>query len=541
MSRNISVALGTVEFLLQIGVRKAIICAGSFNSPMVAALKEFEEIELFYHFEERASSFFALGLSKNLAQPVAVCCTSGTAVAECLPAIIEAFYSDVPLVIISADREAKLAGTGYPQAIKQGNLLIEYCQSVYDISSLELDPFRSLLLGNKVKQPLHINIRFTEPILDNASINSPINKSTLGIIAKTVDNQHYSKINITEILNKFSKPIVLVGKLDPTQQTVVADFIFNNRLPALIEASSGIRESRLLKDQSIKSGEKLLCRQDFDCVLRFGDVPNFDIWRELERLPDYQNIAVYSFSSRPGIRGLARPSHSFHIEEINFDYKLSTLNFDWIDKLFEKDRRCRTVLESLLEEYPRSEAAFIRKISCSIVKNSYLYLGNSLPIREWNEFAVYQECPITFDANRGANGIDGQLASFFGGALANKAQENAAILGDLTFLYDLNSLTLQPQLQDINFSLFVINNKGGRIFERLPYFEKLNPDSLSKEKFLNHHNYSCARLASAFGITSRSVEDPESIINFFGKQLVLELLPDANQTQQFNADLTNAF
>ena len=160
---NISLVLNLLSELRKNKVENYILCAGARNSPIVEVLGRVNDIKLYSFFEERSAAFFALGCAKRLAKPVAVVTTSGTAVAELLPAMVEAHHSGVPLVAITADRPARLRGSGAPQAIDQTGLFKKFAALNLEVS-VE-NPDLNFADWNE-RSPVHINISFDEPLLD---------------------------------------------------------------------------------------------------------------------------------------------------------------------------------------------------------------------------------------------------------------------------------------------------------------------------------------------------------------------------------------
>jgi 2-succinyl-5-enolpyruvyl-6-hydroxy-3-cyclohexene-1-carboxylate synthase len=204
-------------------------------------------------------------------------------------------------------------------------------------------------------------------------------------------------------------------------------------------------------------------------------------WRDLDER--YRDVEVTHVTDLP-FAGLPRGEV---LRDLPAHGAQRTAHFD-----FATDRELHTRVESILDQEPQSEQAIFREISRSLPHNSRIYLGNSLPIREWDTFATREDRGYEIGANRGANGIDGQLSTFFG--WCKPGAHNVAIVGDLTALYDLNAPWIVPQL-DAEAHVIIINNGGGRIFERVPSLRKLD-----KRLILNEHVIRFDAWASMFGI-----------------------------------------
>jgi 2-succinyl-5-enolpyruvyl-6-hydroxy-3-cyclohexene-1-carboxylate synthase len=243
-----------------------------------------------------------------------------------------------------------------------------------------------------------------------------------------------------------SKPLVILGGLAPADRAWVRERV--SRATVYAEPLSGLREE--LADVAIHN-ERTLHRGEFDHVVRIGNVPTFRFWRDLEM----RGVTVTHYSRLPftGLtRGALRP-----LDELPWFA-------DHDDALRAFDREQSKRIAQILDDEPQSELAMIRALSLELPHNSRIYLGNSLPIREWDLAATREQRGFEYEANRGANGIDGQLSTFFGWCAPDAM--NVAILGDLTALYDLNAPWIVPQL-DARFRIVIINNRGGRIFERV--------------------------------------------------------------------------
>jgi 2-succinyl-5-enolpyruvyl-6-hydroxy-3-cyclohexene-1-carboxylate synthase len=272
--------------------------------------------------------------------------------------------------------------------------------------------------------------------------------------------------------------LVLVGGLHPARRAEVREYVLRLGAPVYAEPLSGLREDPALRDLLVLNERSLGIARS---VLRVGNVPTLRYWRDLDE--KYRNVEVTHVTDLP-FAGLPRgeilkdlPAHSAQ----------GSAHFD-----FEKDRELHARVESILDQEPQSEQAIFREISRTLPRHSRIYLGNSLPIREWDSFATREDRGYEIGANRGANGIDGQLSTFFG--WCKPGAHNVAIVGDLTAIYDLNAPWIVPQL-DAEAQVIIINNAGGRIFERVPSLRKLD-----KRLILNEHTIHFDAWASMFGI-----------------------------------------
>jgi 2-succinyl-5-enolpyruvyl-6-hydroxy-3-cyclohexene-1-carboxylate synthase len=270
--------------------------------------------------------------------------------------------------------------------------------------------------------------------------------------------------------------LVLIGGLHPAQRAEVREFVLRLGAPVYAEPLSGLREDAMLRDLLVLDERSLGGARS---VLRVGNVPTLRYWRDLDE--KYRDVEVTHVTDLP-FAGLPRGEILRELPPA-----VAGAPFDYA-----KDRELHARVEAILDREPHSEQAIFREISRTLPRHSRVYLGNSLPIREWDSFATREDRGYEIGANRGANGIDGQLSTFFG--WCKPGAHNVAIVGDLTAIYDLNAPWIVPQL-DAEAHVIVINNWGGRIFERVPSLHKLD-----KPLILNEHLIRFDAWASMFGI-----------------------------------------
>jgi 2-succinyl-5-enolpyruvyl-6-hydroxy-3-cyclohexene-1-carboxylate synthase len=470
-SSNVLLAAQVLEDLVRAGVRELVLCAGSRNSPLLAMALSEPRLRCWHHFEERSAAFFALGRIQATGRPVAVSTTSGTAVAELLPACIEAHYSRWPLVLLTADRPHRFHGTGSPQSIEQVGLFGVYAET--DLAHWS------------AQRPLQINLPFEEPLLPEKTLpalkwdETPLMRRTA---APALPGAHA----LERLLGQAKAPLVIVGRLPHEQRAGVENWLVQLGAPVYAEALSGLRESVQLGNHLIKGGDAHLKHGPWDAVLRIGSVPTLRFWRDLEEVARWKQLPVVSLSREP-FSGLARSSELLPLEAYaGVHPQLPHKDAGLVRAFHERDARLAAKLEILLTEEADSEAACVRQLSQAWPGGSLVFLGNSLPIREWDLVAIRQ--PKSFDvrASRGANGIDGQLSAFLG--LVEPGRAHFALLGDLTLLYDAAAPYIVAQLPERDrFQICVINNQGGRIFERLPAFQQHFEAAASKAAFINPH------------------------------------------------------
>lgn len=459
---------------MKMKLEKIFFCTGARNHDL---LKNFNNQSLKFEYDERMASFKALGLAKVTNRPVGICTTSGTAVAQCIGAMLEAYYSEAPLVLITGDRPKKLHGTGSPQTIEHEELTRSCRRSYLEVDSLGLE---TLELTN-YQFPLHINVL----VDDTVPHDMPL-----------LFHTEFNKFE--QFIHQYKKPLFLFSHENESMRPLVEKF---SQLGLLFyaEGLSGARDLSVIKTE--KKLLELFEMGFFDCVVRVGHTPLSKIWRLMEKRP----LPVFHFDSRnmPGLSyGEVLPLGSQELGASFWKSIAHLLPYPIADETPWK-------LEELIVKYPEAEISTFYQLNHKLVPGSVIYLGNSLVVRF---FELTQSKHFNVYGNRGVNGIDGQLASAIGVAMGSK--ENVyCILGDITTFYDLSSMLEIPD----NLFLIIINNKGGRIFDML---------KLDKRIVLEHEK-DFKEISRGLGLSySNELSD-------LGKVKVLELFPERFQSENF--------
>jgi len=505
-------AADLIEALAALGVAEYCVCPGGRNAPLAVVLDRARGIRTRAFYDERSAAFFALGRARATGRPVAVVTTSGTAAAELLPAAVEAYYEGVPLVLVTADRPARDRGTGSPQAIEQLDLFSLYAPTIFDgaTSQDRLDAGE----WNR-RQPVHVNICFDEPLTEGEPPTLTLTPAPPRDAPTAAD-----PAPLRALLRQARRPLVVLGPLDAGDRPDVRAFVQRLGAPVYAEAASGLREDAGLAPLRLASGERVLRSADIDAVIRIGGVPTLRLWRDLQdRLG---HVPVCSLDRRP-FSGLARGTHLCAAAGpllAALAPSAETVDAAWRDALLRRDRARTATLDALWTAYPRAEPSLVRELSARVPDGSLVYLGNSLPIREWDLAATRGPAEWTVEVNRGTNGIDGQLSTFLG--LCAPGREHWALVGDLTALYDLGAPWALRDLVSGPVRFVVVNNGGGQIFRRLfPYGALRNEHALSFEHWAAMWHLDYVRWETV----PAGVALPERV--------VVELVPDADATERF--------
>ena len=443
-------------------------------------------------------------------EPCAVVTTSGTAVAELLPAMIEAHYQGRPLVALTADRPASFRGTGAPQSINQVGIFGVHAGNG-DFAAWDR------------RSPWHLNVELEEEFEpgewsgpDHVATNTQAVWPRLAVsgLARWLKDDLYRGL------------VLMIGGLEPEDREDVFHFALDLGVPVVAEATSGLREA--LAGLVLPDADRTLKAQPPGKVLRLGTVPSGRFWRDLEVLPQTEVWNV----CRSGFPGLARESETITGQVGRVVRALGEIESadDALDYLPDSSRRAAE-FDELLEAYPDSEPGMIRTVSHYAALSSGVFLGNSLPIREWNLFAQRDRPIPEARANRGVNGIDGQISTWLG---SSAAREDAwCVIGDLTALYDLNAPAMLGQVVNKGRVLVVINNGGGAIFSRVPRLQSMG--SRSKELMKNPHEVSLEGWAAMWGmdyVKIKTVDDFDAL-EAGDRMLVVEIFPSVKETEGF--------
>ncbi len=515
------IANDAVASAMSRGCAEFVVCGGARNAVILEALARHhanQHIRVWCHFEERSAAFFALGRTMETGAPCAAVTTSGTAVAELLPAVIEAHYQARPLIAITADRPADARGSGSPQSIIQPGIFnLHACNDIAEWTG---------------RGPLHLNVELPE------AVDIPATAATLP--GAGAFEPEWEKPKVADLARWLRDPgvrgmVVMIGGLEPNEREEVWHFCRALDVPVIAESTSGLREA--MAALHLPDGDRLLKRQPPSKVLRLGDCPSGRFWRDLEAMAD---VDVFSIT-RNGYAGLAgslRSARPAHVITGPVDRVLRALGEvepigDFGDHLATRGRVAARI-DELLEAYPDSEPALIRSISRYAALSGPVFLGNSLPIREWNLFAQWERPCTEVRANRGANGIDGQLSTWLG-ATAEIAG-SWAIVGDLTALYDPAATALLGQVENHGRVLAVINNHGGRIFERLPRLSSMSDQA--KDWLIHPQHADFSAYAKLWNMRHHRIRTPDDLDAYDPEAsgngaTLLEITPSEKDTAAF--------
>ncbi|MDM5249871.1 2-succinyl-5-enolpyruvyl-6-hydroxy-3-cyclohexene-1-carboxylic-acid synthase [Lysinibacillus sp. G4S2] len=476
-----------VASLVQAGVENVVVSPGSRSTPLAYAFASTKQLHMYRQVDERSAAFFALGIAKATAKPVVLLCTSGTAAANYFPAIVEASYARVPLIVITADRPHELREVGAPQAINQPNLYGTNVKWSVDFpladGAAPTLPFIERHIARAVAMamsapfgPVHINVPFREPLLIDFREELPeatFKHSSIAQLMPSVATQQ----ELSEILSATKRGFVIIGELAlGTDLTMMWEFVRRLKWPVIVESLSNMRASvpedclpyMITTYDAIMKSEDFKALVEPDTVLRLGAQPVSKFIMQF--ITKSQPNAYIVVDEDPMFRDSTSVStHFIHasIGEWLTQLEISGTALD-AEYLAEWQDANDIALE-YIEHYADAaidEGAMVSRLLKMIPNGSDIFVSSSMPVRDIDTFLMATSKDIRIVANRGTNGIDGVVSTAMGFSQGNN-RETYLLIGDLAFLHDVNGL-IASRYQECNLTIIVMNNDGGGIFSYLP-------------------------------------------------------------------------
>lgn len=501
-----------VEELIRHDITDFCIAPGSRSTPLTLAAANHKKANTHLHFDERGLGFFALGLTQATKKPVVIISTSGSAVANLYPAVIEAKQSGQPLIIISADRPAELLNCGANQAINQHGIFASYplyfAQIPQPSTEIKANYLLTTLDDGLNKQhnqsgPIHFNFAFAEPLYPSNEVinyqgylNSLKKWQQNGLpFTQIIQRKSTTLAEQTELTGK--KVLVVLGKMESAEQSeAVVLFCKHNCIPLFADiqsSQSGASNNFTYYDLLLVNNDFTALLEQAELIMQFGE--QLVSKRLLSFMGEFSGQLHLVKSGDQRIDPNHQLDKRFDCHAIDWINAQSVQSDEttknWFTQLQQHHTNLATkVIEPFLNEQPFSEITLIEQLDKLLIKGSPLFIGNSMPIRIADMLMKNKQANIF--TNRGASGIDGIVATAIG--IAKKSTKACTLLiGDTSFLYDLNSLALLTQL-DIPFIIIVINNDGGAIFNMLPVPKQQKTDFYQLPHGLNF-KASCEQFA----------------------------------------------
>ena len=548
-SKNI-LAQSITDLCYKKNIKNIVISPGSRNAPLVLGFNNNPFFKTYSIVDERVAAFFALGIAQQINEPVVLVCTSGSALLNYYPAISEAYFSNIPLVVLSADRPKEFLNIGDGQTINQKNVFqqnIEYSVDLDEksksfISSVGLKSDnqtkinKALNISITKQMPVHINVPFTEPLYD---LTDTMLVTTTNILPK-FNNSKVNRINsFTKKWQNSIKKIILIGVSSP-------GLLSKNSIDLLASDSSLL----VLIENTSNVYHPLFCNKIDQLIAPLSNVELKDFRPEILIT---MGGMIISKKIKVTFRN-NQPKEHWHIgsHKANDTFFCLTKHFksspdDIIDRLYENfidnssdfNNRWASVIskrkqkhEDYLSSLDYCDLKVFDTVLKSIPLKSMLQISNSSAIRYSQLFDIEES--INVYCNRGTSGIDGSTSTAIGAAI-NYKHNTVFITGDLSFFYDSNALW--NDFIPLNFRIILINNRGGGIFKILT---KDNSSDLFKKFFETKHQLSAKQLCEMYGFEFYESNDESKlklILNDFyqpsKKPRLLEVIIDRDNNQDY--------
>ena len=490
-----------VDELARCGLQHASICPGSRSTPLAVLLHEHPDIKTWMHLDERSAAYFALGQAKAMRQPVAVLGTSGTATLNFAPAVAEAFYGRVPLLVLTADRPPELQDVGAPQTIDQSRLYGRHVKKCVDMPLPEggRDAVRyarttasRAMADCRAERPgpVHVNFPFREPLIPSGQDDKPAKRSTAPVVtvAQGIPTLRPAEVaDLTAQLRSVQRGLIVCGPQDdPAFPEAVTQLSRALQFPLLADVLSQVRRGphdvscvidsydAFLRDPSVTRGLMP------DLVLRFGATPvSKPLHLFLQSLTTCRQVLI-------------APADDWHdpalvaTDKVQVDPRafceallpmLETTPRQtiraagaWRCEWERLNTRARTALkECLTDNSALSEPKVFADLEGVLPADATLFAGNSMPVRDLDTFFAAGSRPLRFMANRGASGIDGVVSTALGASSVSPGP-CVLVIGDLSLYHDMNGL-FAAKRHGLQVTIVLLHNDGGGIFSFLPQAE----------------------------------------------------------------------
>ncbi len=549
------------------GLQAVCIAPGSRSTPLTLAFARHPTIKLYLHLDERSAAFFALGLAMATERPVAMVCTSGTAAAEFHGAIIEAYQSHIPLLVLTADRPHDVRYSGANQTIDQVKMYGDHVLWSFDLpipqansAALTLRSLKTLagraygIADGVVKGPVHLNFPFRQPLEPEAPPLPPVTAQARpavrierGVIAPTPQQID----SLATVINQHERGLIVCGPGCPGGAFAeqVAQLAKASGYPLVADPLSGVRfgvavESGLILGgyESYLQGGKASWERP-DVVIRFGAVPtgkwinsyltasaptHFVHIRDNGVWADDSHLVNYFLQADPATV-CAQVTQSLTPRSLSA----------WAKTILATEAVCQGATQRYLAEH-FFDGTVVATVVDALPAGARLMIGNSLPVRHLDQLGAPTQQPIHLFGNRGASGIDGVTSTALGIAAASDAPL-VLITGDISFYHDMNGLLAIKQHNLRNVTIVLLNNNGGSIFRRLPV-AKFEPEFTPL--FLTPHDLDFSHVAQLYGLRYVCANDRATFQTTFQQSVtsntptLIEVQTDGASDQQHQQALS---
>ncbi|QDF65732.1 2-succinyl-5-enolpyruvyl-6-hydroxy-3-cyclohexene-1-carboxylic-acid synthase [Shewanella sp. SNU WT4] len=537
-----------LDELARLGVKHVCMAPGSRSTPLTLAAANQDKLSQHLHFDERGLGFLALGLAKASQAPVAIITTSGTAVANLYPAIVEAWLTKVPLIVLSGDRPPELLDCGANQAIVQAGIFANYARMIslptpdWHIAPQALLTQLDEAVSN-LHAPLHINCMYREPLYPSA-LNTDVVSDYLAPVSHWRQSQQTycshqtwqaNALPTPQQIENFShaKGVIVAGTLAPEQDPKqLLQLAKNIGWPLVVDAQSQLRQddtSLYHIDSLLQQPQAIALLAQAEHVLVFGGrLLSKRLIQYLAQQPWHAYWQVLPQQER--LDPSHKPKQLFHCSLTSLCQLAwpQSAQAHWANDLYTIQTTLEFGFAEHIDEGEFGEVQVVREFSAD-TRLKQLFIGNSLPVRLFDMYARPTNPELNVYTNRGASGIDGLLATACGIA-KGCAGVTGLLIGDLSQLHDLNSFALAKSI-DTPMVLVILNNDGGNIFNLLP----VPSEALRSQYYRLSHGLTFAGVSEMFSLPYSQVTNQaqyqQAIENAFNHQgaSVIEVMVSPEQ------------
>ncbi len=553
--------------LARCGISGAVTSPGSRSTPLVAALTNDGGFPVYSQIDERSAGFFALGLAKSTGRPAVLACTSGTAAANYLPAVIEAYEARVPLIVCTSDRPPELRGIGAGQTIDQIKIYGDNVLSFTEVGVDELNRqtarwIRSLAcraawtsLGQRCG-PVHLNFPLREPLLPSTPLPEPTpfeigrdDRRPWTARAESFGDPEAAAAMLAPIVGAAPKGVLIAGRVEgglngPRLAAAAEAFSIASGWPLLADPLSGARcgaGSVAHYDALLRAAPLALSAQP-TAVIRFGDMPTSKSLRSW--LTDLDAVQVLidpemAWQDPAQVVDLVVDAQPAAVLEL-LAQRCAVGDHAWADGWKQADAFADEAINEVLGDQ-LSEPAIARQLGAQLPGDATLVVASSMPVRDVESFFPNRNEPLRVLSNRGANGIDGTIATAYGVASASEGS-TALLIGDVAFAHDVGSL-LSARRLGAPLTIVLIDNDGGGIFDFLDVSEQ---ESFYEQHVLTPTGLDVGAAAEAFGLhlLEASTMDEFSAALDYGltsnRTQLIHVRTDRKRNVELHAELWNA-
>ena len=518
-----------VEICFRKGIDTIVISPGSRNAPLINAFSDFSGMNCISIVDERSAAFFALGIAQQTEKTIALACTSGSAPLNFAPAIAEAYYQNISLLVLTADRPAEWIDQSDNQTIRQQNIYANYINHSFQLpqniaSDDDLWYYERIsceaidLCKFPQKGPVHINMPFIEPLY-NKNKTEKSEPKIINTITPKISLDKDSGEHLMQKWNKFSKKLVVCGMHHPDEKlnSLLSGISKNFGIAVITETTSNLPNenyfsgidkilSALPEDQAeslqpellITFGSHVISKKIKSFLRKYKAIEHWHIDANNLFTDTYQSLTVNI------------PVHPMEFFEFISKSDKGKSDKSYIKKWNEFKNKANNNHKGYLQDCKYSDLKVFEMILNSVPSGSNLHLGNSTPVRYAQLFDTNTD--IKYNSNRGTSGIDGTVSTAVGAAFANKTP-TTLITGDLAFFYDSNGLWNHHL--DNNLRIIIINNQGGGIFR---FIDGPSETKVLDELFETKHNTKADGIAKSYGLKYFNADNSEklnSVLNEF--------------------------